>query len=113
MVFVKNWLNTILIPLSIVLTRISAAAPINSPPPINATFIRVITVIGNLRVYYIITLRTLLNLGQNVITFKTFLHLGLLQGQEAPDGINPFGKILIFLLFELLVFIAYKSVFSF
>ena len=33
MVFVKNWLNTIVIPLSIVFTRINAAAPINSLPP--------------------------------------------------------------------------------
>ena len=50
--------------------------------------IQVITVIGNLRVYYIwgklllhlgqnvITFRTLLHLGQNVITFRTLLHLG-------------------------------------
>ena len=28
----------------------------------------------------IITFRTLLHLGQNVITFRTLLHLGLLQG---------------------------------
>ena len=84
-------LHTIVIPLSTVLTRISAAVLIN--PPENAALIRVMTVIGNLRVYYIwgklllhlgqnvITFRTLfkslLHLGQNVITFRALLHLKL------------------------------------
>ena len=49
--FSKNAaLKTIAIPLSTVFTRISAAALIN---PHNAALIRVIIVIGNLRVYYI------------------------------------------------------------
>ena len=49
-------LNTIVIPLSTVFTRTSAAALINSTPKCVAylrALIRVITVIGNLRVYYI------------------------------------------------------------
>ena len=57
--FVQKWgaylravVNTIVTALSTVFTRISAAALINSPAP-NAALIRVITVIGNLRVYYI------------------------------------------------------------
>ena len=70
--YLRAVLNTIVIPLSTVFTRISAAALINPP---NAALIRVITVIGNLRVYYIQG-KFLLHLGQNVITFRTFLHLG-------------------------------------
>ena len=39
------------------------------------TYSSLITVIGNLRVYYIQG-KLLLHLGQNVITFRTLLHLG-------------------------------------
>ena len=51
-------LNTIAIPLGIVFTRISATALINSPSLkcgayLRAGLIRVLTVIGSLRVYYI------------------------------------------------------------
>ena len=60
--FSKNAaLKTIVIPLSTVFTRISAAALIKFPP--NAVLICVITVICNLRVYY--------------IEDKMLLHLGL------------------------------------
>ena len=56
--YLRAELNTIAIPLSTVFTRISAAALINSPRPkcgayLRAGLIRVITVIGSLRVYYI------------------------------------------------------------
>ena len=55
--YLKAELNTIVIPPSTVFTPISAAALINSPPKcgayLRAAFIRVITVIGSLRVYYI------------------------------------------------------------
>ena len=73
-------LATIVIPLSTIFTRINAAALINFSPPSSA-LIRVVAVIANLRVCYILgkncyyTFRTLLHLGQNVITFGTLLHL--------------------------------------
>ena len=88
-------LSTILIPLSTIFTRISAAALTTPPPPIKcgaylrAALIRVITVVGNLLSLLhlgqiVIRFKTLLRLGQNVITFRVVnQHLGLLlQHQE-------------------------------
>ena len=49
--YLRAELNTIVTPPSTVFTQMSTAALINPPP--NAALIRVITVIGNLRVYYI------------------------------------------------------------
>ena len=72
-------LNTIVIPLSTVFTRISAAALINSPPQCGAYSsnycnwqLKSLLHLGQI----VITFRTLLHLGQNVITFRTLLHLG-------------------------------------
>ena len=79
-------LNTIAIPLSTVFTRISAAALINSPTPqMRRLFeggayssnycnwqLKSLLHLGQI----VITFRTLLHLGQNVITFRSLLHLG-------------------------------------
>ena len=54
--YLRAVLNTVVIPLSAVFTRISAAALINPPQMqrlFEAALVRVITVIGSLRVYYI------------------------------------------------------------
>ena len=77
--YLRAELNTIVIPLSTVFTRISAAALINSP---RAALTRGITVIGNLRVYYIQG-KLLLHLGLYYIQDKMLLHLGLyyIQGR--------------------------------
>ena len=71
-------LKTIVIPLSTVFTRISAAALIKLPK-----CGAYLSNYGNLQVksllhlgQNIVTFRTLLHLGQNVITFRTLLHLG-------------------------------------
>ena len=58
-------LKTIVIPLSTVFTRISAAVLIKSP--------KCGPYLSN---YCNLQLRSLLHLGQNVITFRTLLHLG-------------------------------------
>ena len=66
-------LNTIVIPLSNVFTRISAAALINFPPP----QMRRLFEGGAYSSYYCnCQLESLLHLGQIVITFRTLLHLG-------------------------------------
>ena len=72
----KAALKTIVIPLSTVFTRISAAALITP----NAALIRVITVICNFRVYYIQD-KMLSHLGLYYIQGR-LLHLGLLH--ESP-----------------------------
>ena len=57
--YLRAKMNTIAIPLSAVFTRISTAALINSLTPskcgayLRAELVRVITLIGSLRVYYI------------------------------------------------------------
>ena len=75
------------IPLSTVFTRISPAALINSPPLLqmrclfedgtysNNLQLKSLLHLGQI----VITFRDLLHLGQNVITFTTLLHLGLLK----------------------------------
>ena len=83
--YLRAVLNTIVIPLSTVFTRISAAALINSPNPMRRLFeggacssnycnwqLKSLLHLGQI----VITFRTLLHLGQNVITFRTLLHLG-------------------------------------
>ena len=83
--YLRAVLNTIVIPLSTVFTRISAAALINSPNPMRCLFeggacssnycnwqLKSLLHLGQI----VITFRTLLHLGQNVITFRTLLHLG-------------------------------------
>ena len=83
--YLRAVLNTIVIPLSTVFTRISAAALINSPNPMRCLFeggacssnycnwqLKSLLQLGQI----VITFRTLLHLGQNVITFRTLLHLG-------------------------------------
>ena len=80
--YLRAVLNTTVMLLNTVFTRISAAALINSPPPPSAkcgafwsaAIIRVIIVIGNLRVYYIQD-KLLLHLGQNVITFRVAYYI--------------------------------------
>ena len=78
--------NTIAIPLSTVFTRISAAALINFPrPQMRLLFeggayssnycnwqLKSLLHLGQI----LITFRTLLHLGQNAITLRTLLHLG-------------------------------------
>ena len=59
-------LKTIAIPLSTVFTRISAAALIKFPLKCGAY----------LSNYYNLQLKSLLHLGQNIITFRTLLHSG-------------------------------------
>ena len=86
--YLRAELNTIAILLSTVFTRISAAALINSSPPppqMRRLFeggayssnycnwqLKSLLHLGQI----VITFRTLLHLGQNVITFRTLLHLG-------------------------------------
>ena len=83
--YLRAVLNTIVIPLSTVFTRISAAALINSPNPMRRLFqggacssnycnwqLKSLLHLGQI----VITFRTLLHLGQNVITFRNLLHLG-------------------------------------
>ena len=74
-------LNTIVIPISTVFTRLGAAALINSSPrPKCGAYssnycnwqLESLLHLGQI----VITFRTLLHLGQNVITFRTLLHLG-------------------------------------
>ena len=88
----REALKTIVIPLSTLFLRISAAVLINSPK------------CGAYLSYYrnlqrksllhlgqnVITFRTLLHLGQNVITFRTLLHLGKerIQGTEKASLIH-------------------------
>ena len=68
--YLRAELNTMVIPLSTVFTRISAAALINSPPlPQCGAYSST---------YCNWQLKSLLHLGQNVITFRLLLHLGLL-----------------------------------
>ena len=77
-------LKTIVIPLSTVFTRISAAALIKSP--------KCGAYLSN---YCNLQLKSLLHLGQTVITFRTLLHLGkkvitfrtLLQGRLLHVGL--------------------------
>ena len=66
-------LNTIAIPLSTVFTRISAAALINSPTPQMRRLFEGGAYSSN---YCNWQLKSLLHLGQIVITFRTLLHLG-------------------------------------
>ena len=82
--YLRAVLNTIVIPLSTVFTRISAAALINSPQmrrlfeggACSSNYcnwqLKSLLHLGQI----VITFRTLLHLGQNVITFRTLLHLG-------------------------------------
>ena len=82
--YLRAVLNTIVIPLSTVFTRISAAALINSPQmrrlfeggACSSNYcnwqLKSLLQLGQI----VITFRTLLHLGQNVITFRTLLHLG-------------------------------------
>ena len=95
-------LNTIAIPLSTVFTRISAAALINSPTPqMRRLFegeayssnycdwqLKSLLHLGQI----VITFRTLLHLGQNVITFRTLLHLGPLITFRPSTGEAVFNK---------------------
>ena len=70
--YLRAVLNTIVIPLSTVFTRISAAALINSPNPMRCLFEG-----GACSSNYCNwQLKSLLHLGQIVITFRTLLHLG-------------------------------------
>ena len=86
--YLRAEFNTIVISLTTVFTRISAAALINfhpSPPPMRRLFEG-----GAYSSNYcnwqhesllhlrqiVSTFRTLLHLGQNVVTFRTLLHLG-------------------------------------
>ena len=82
--YLRAVLYTIVIPLSTVFARISTVALINPPPPppkcgsnLRAALIRVITVTGNLRVYYIQG-KLLSHLGLYYIQGR-LSHLGLLQ----------------------------------
>ena len=84
--YLRAELNTITIPLSTVFTRVSPAALINSPTPqMRRLFeggayssnycnwqLKSLLHLGQI----VITFRTLLHLGQNVITLRTLLHLG-------------------------------------
>ena len=71
--YLRAELNTIAIPLSTVFTRISAAALINSPTPQMRRLFEGGAYSSN---YCNWQLKSLLHLGQIVITFRTLLHLG-------------------------------------
>ena len=76
--YLRAALKTIVIPLRTVFTRISAAVLIKSPKcgPYLSNYcnlqLKSLLHLGQ----NVITFRTLLRLGQNVITFRTLLHLG-------------------------------------
>ena len=77
--YLRAALKTIVIPLSTVFTRISVAALIKSQSEGGAYLsnycnlqLKSLLHLGQ----NVITFRTLLHLGQNVITFRTLLHLG-------------------------------------
>ena len=88
------------IPLSTVFTRIGAAALINPPPPqMRRLFeggayssnycnwqLKSLLHLGQI----VITFRTLLHLGQNVITFRTLLHLGpFITFRPSTEALEP------------------------
>ena len=79
--YLRAALKTIVIPLSTVFTRISTAALIKSPCG------------AYLSNYCNLQLKSLLHLGQNVITFRTLLHLGLLHTYPYSNRICPSTRI--------------------